>query len=128
MRYYYIWLLDVLHLNREGECRTLGVSSLSHTTMTAGPQPHGHLASEQYPGHNLSIIEALNVVSMKLSQADDVRYVCAVACFSSIHLKTNALSSRSLTLPMVRTLELQALHLSHTSSRSNLSNKQCLKH
>lgn len=38
-------------------------------------RPRGYLASEQYPGYHLSIIEALNAVSTKLSQVDDVRYV-----------------------------------------------------
>lgn len=43
--------------------------------MAGGPQPRGYLASEQYPGHRLSIIEALNAVSMKLCQVDAMRYV-----------------------------------------------------
>lgn len=47
----------------------------------------GRLTSEQCPGHNLSLAEALQVVNAKLSQADDARYV-RVAHLLSISLKT----------------------------------------
>ena len=96
------------------------------TTMTGRTKPQRRVAPEQYPGHNLSIIEALHAVSMKLSQVDDMRSArLPIPC--RFVLETNSSSSRSLTFPTVCTFELQVPPLSHALSRSNLLNKQCPK-
>ena len=58
--------------------------SFPDTTMAGGAKarPRGRLAPGKYPGHNLSLTEALHAVSMKLSQADDLRYVHVARRFS----------------------------------------------
>ena len=49
--------------------------SFPNTAMAGGARPPRRLAPGRYPGYKLSITEALHVVSMKLSEADDTRYV-----------------------------------------------------
>ena len=95
--------------------------------MAEGTRPENCAVPDQsYPGHSLSIIEALHAVGMKLSQVDETRYVYRAPLVDSFEM--NSFSSQSLILPTVRTFEPRAQCLSHSRFRSNLLSKQCLKH
>ena len=57
------------------ECGNSSPPPFPSTTMAGGTKSRSRLAPGRYPGYKLSITEALHVVSVKLSQADDLRYI-----------------------------------------------------